>query len=230
MFDRFSLGRIETTQIHGAVTLRIRPRLCKLGTKISAAHIGAGVRCPTVSAAVDRYEALVAEIRAEFPRFRVVRKHQSRLQRAIDRALRCVTFGRMTAYLTHYQTTIGCTVYVTPDWDDRPADARYVTMRHERVHLRQFRRWTFPAMAVLYLFVPLPLGLAWCRARFEWAAYRETIAAAAEVYGPQHVRSRAFRESIVRQFTGPGYGWMWPFQRAVERWYDAALRDLVHHA
>ena len=31
------------------------------------------------------------------------------------------------------------------------ADRRYVTLRHEAVHLRQFRKLTLPVMAVLYL-------------------------------------------------------------------------------
>jgi hypothetical protein len=30
----------------------------------------------------------------------------------------------------------------------------------------------------------------------------------------------------VTRFTGPDYGWMWPFPRGVERWYDAWLAEL----
>jgi len=176
-----------------------------------------------VSAAGARYETLLDEIHQEFPTFRIVRKDESRLQRAIHFALVALTGGRMKSYLSRYQTTIGTTVYVTADWDQRSDDERYVTMRHERVHLRQFASLTRPVMAVLYLFVPVPMGLAWCRARFEWAAYRETIAAAAEVYGTAHVRAPAFRDAVVSQFTGPSYGWMWPFRRHLERWYDDAL-------
>ena len=26
--------------------------------------------------------------------------------------------------------------------------------------------------------------------------------------------------------TSAAYGWMWPFRRSVERWYDEALREL----
>mgnify|MGYP003947482077 CR=1 FL=1 len=73
------------------------------------------------------------------------------------------------------QTTIGRTVYVTADWDHHDADQRSVTLRHEAVHLRQFRRFTLPGMAVLYLLVPLPMGLAWFRAHFEKQAYAESM-------------------------------------------------------
>lgn len=176
---------------------------------------------------MDRYEALVAALREELPGFRVVRKDRSRLHRAIDVALRVVTFGRMRDYLDSYQTTIGRTVYVTSDWDRWDADHRYVTMRHEAVHLRQFRRLSLPVMAVLYLLVPLPMGLAYFRARFEMEAYAESIRAAAEVWGPAVPRSAEFRAHIVDQFVGPSYGWMWPFRRRVERWYDRVLRSVV---
>lgn len=175
---------------------------------------------------VDRYAALVESLRREFPRLRIVRKDQSALHRAIHVALVALTAGRMRAYLDDYQTTIGRTIYVTADWDAQPAGQRYVTLRHEAVHLRQFRRLTLPGMALLYLLVPLPLGLAWCRARLEWEAYAESIRAAAEVWGPSHPRQPAFRAHVVAQFTGPSYGWMWPFRAHVERWYDEALAAL----
>jgi hypothetical protein len=174
----------------------------------------------------QRYDAYVAALRAEFPRFRIVRKDRSALHRAIHRALIAITLGQMTSYLDSYQTTIGSTVYVTADWDDQDPDVRYVTLRHEAVHLRQFRRFTLPGMAVLYLLVPLPLGLAWFRAWFEKAAYAESIRAAAEVWGPDHPRRAAYRSRILDQFTGASYGWMWPFRGSLERWYDQVLAGL----
>jgi hypothetical protein len=180
-----------------------------------------------LSVASDRYEALLDEIRAEFPRFRLVRKADSRVQRAIHKTLVVLTAGRMTRYLSDYQTTIGATVYVSPDWDDRSSNERYVTMRHELVHIRQFRRYTVPVMALLYLLVPAPMGFAWFRARFEKAAYEETIRAAASIYGPEHIRDGSFRDHIIGQFTGPSYGWMWPFRRSLERWYDRVLAEVT---
>jgi len=175
---------------------------------------------------VSRYDALVAALHVEIPGFRVVRKDRSRFHRAIHYALCVVTLGRMRSYLDSYQTTIGRTVYVTSDWDDWDDDRRYVTLRHEAVHLRQFRTYTLPGMALLYVMLPLPMGLAYFRARFEMEAYAESIRAAAEVWGADHPRSDAFRRHIVDQFTGPSYGWMWPFRAGVERWYDGVLATL----
>lgn len=173
-----------------------------------------------------RYQRLVATLTTRYPGFAIVPKRASRLHRVIDRALRVVTFGQMRAYLDGYQTTLGRTVYVTDDWDTRDAAERYVTLRHEAVHVAQFARWTWPGMAVLYLLVPLPMGLALGRARLEQAAYEESIRAAAEVWGRAHVEDPAYRAHVLTQFTGPSYGWMWPFPRALLRWYDGVLARL----
>jgi hypothetical protein len=175
---------------------------------------------------VDRYAELVAALGREIPGFSIVRKDHSRLHRAIHKALVVVTFGQMRSYLDSFQTTIGKTVYVTADWEDWAPDRRYVTLRHEAVHLRQFKKLTLPVMAVLYLLVPLPMGLAYFRAYFEKEAYAESIRAAAEVWGADAPREAGYREHIVSQFLGPSYGWMWPFRAGMERWYDQILASL----
>jgi hypothetical protein len=179
-----------------------------------------------VTRPATRYDALVASLRAELPGFRIVHKDRSPLHKVIHYALCALTFGRMTSYLEGYQTTIGRTVYVTSDWDDWDDDRRYVTLRHEAVHLRQFRTFSVPVMAVLYVLLPLPMGLAWFRAYFEKAAYAETIRAAAEVWGPAYPRRAQYRQYVIELFTGASYGWMWPFRRALERWYDDVLASL----
>ena len=175
---------------------------------------------------MNRYDALTSALRAEFPKFRIVRKDQSALHRAIHVALLGLTFGRMRSYLSSFQTTIGRTVYVTADWDDWDPDRRYVTLRHEAIHLRQFRKFTLPGMALLYVLLPLPMGLAWFRAYFEKEAYAESIRAAAEVWGPSYPKQVGYRNHVIAQFMGPSYGWMWPFRAHLERWYDRVLASV----
>jgi hypothetical protein len=179
------------------------------------------------SRVVTRYDELVEALARELPGFRIVRKDTSPLHRAIHYALIGLTLGRMRSYLDSFQTTIGKTVYVTADWESRAPDDRYVTLRHEAVHLRQFRRYTLPVMAVLYVLLPLPMGLAYFRARFEMEAYAETIRAGAEIYGIEHVRTADHRAYVIGQFLGPSYGWMWPFRRSLERWYDGVLATVA---
>ena len=175
----------------------------------------------------DRLANLLAEMRNEFPTFRLIRKDESGFSRAIHYGLLVLTFGRMRAFLSGYQTTIGRRIYVTSDWEQRSRDDRYIVLRHERIHMRQFRRFTLPGMALLYVMLPLPMGLAYFRARFEQQAYEESIRAAAEIYGAAHVRDNCYRSYILEQFTGPSYGWMWPFRRQLNSWYDAVLARLT---
>jgi hypothetical protein len=154
---------------------------------------------------------------------RLVRKRDLWHQRAIAALLRAVTFGGMQTYLSDYVTTLGKTIYLPDGWDDTPAGRRWETLEHELVHVRQFERYGFVGMAVLYLLVPVPMGLAWGRARLEWEAYRVTLRCIAELEGIDAARSPAVRDEIVRRFTGPDYGYMWPFARSVERWIDGEL-------
>ena len=175
---------------------------------------------------VGHYDALVDALRTEFPKLRIVDKRESRLHRAIHVALIAITFGGMRDYLDGYQTTIGSTIYVTREFASWSDERRYVVLRHEAVHLRQFRKWTLPGMALLYLLLLLPLGLAWCRAKFEQAAYAESIRAAAELWGPEYPRRADYRANLITQFTGASYGWMWPFRASLERWYDGILATL----
>ncbi len=177
---------------------------------------------------VLQLEHCIEEMRAEFPRFRVVRKADSGLSRAIDVALRVITLGGQRVFMTRYYTVIGDTLYVPEGWDDVDPVEAVITLRHERVHLRQRRRWTLPGMAFLYLVPILPLGLAWGRARIEWEAYEETIRATWDLRGADAARSTHLREHVVGRFVGPDYGWMWPFRSSVERWYDDALERIAN--
>ena len=173
---------------------------------------------------MNRSDALLDEIRAEFPSFRLRKKRESRLQRAIHVALAVVTVGGQRAYMTRYHTVLFGTLWVPDAWDEMPDLDRYVLLRHERVHLRQRRRMGDFLMAFVYVVPFFPIFLAYGRARIEWEAYVETIRATAEVHGlPAAKRLRA---SLIERFTGPDYGWMWPFPSVIRRWYDDAVQAI----
>jgi hypothetical protein len=178
------------------------------------------------ASAMEHTTALLGDIRREFPNFRMVEKRGDRLSFLIDRALRLVTLGRQDRYLTEYHTVIGDTLYLPDAWSRMSDIDRTILLRHERVHLRQRRRYGMGLMGFLYMIPIFPLFLAIGRARIEWEAYVETITATAELRGPSAARSPALRAHIVGRFTGPDYGWMWPFRGQVERWYDRALAAL----
>jgi len=170
-------------------------------------------------------ETVMRETKAEFPDFKVVYKSESGLMRTVNAFLFAVSFGRMKTFMTGYATTLGTTVYVTEGWRTKPDLAKCILLRHERVHMRQARRLTRPVFSLLYLFVFLPALLAYFRARFEMEAYEETIRATFEYYGRQAVFAKEFRERMASQFTGPGYLFMWPFPKTVDKWIlDAVER------
>ena len=172
-----------------------------------------------------RSDALLAEIRAEFPSFELRYKRESPLQRAIHAALVVLTLGGQRVYLSGYYTAMLGTLWVPDAWDRLPDLDRYVLLRHERVHLRQRRRWGDVGMTFLYLVPFFPLFLAYGRARIEWEAYTETLRATAEVYGLP--AAEALRSRIVGRFVGGDYGFMWPFPRTVHRWFDEAIARIA---
>lgn len=169
---------------------------------------------------------LLLEIQDEFPRFRLVAKRDSRLQRWIGQLLKVLTLGGQSTYSSEYHTVLGDTLYLPTSWEAASDEDRAIVLAHERIHLRQRRRYGTVGMALLYLLPLLPLGLAYGRARLEWEAYTETLRATHRLKGPEAARDPALRAKIVGRFTGPAYGWMWPFPKTVGAWYDQVLDEL----
>lgn len=174
-----------------------------------------------------RAEAYFEAMQREIGTIRVVHKETHALSRFLGALLRVVTFGGMSTYVTQYTTVLGHTIYLPKGWDQRSDTERYVTLRHEAVHFRQMKRYGRVGMGVLYALPLFPIGLAYGRARIEWEAYAETLRAIAEVDGIDAARHPKLRAHIVKQFTGPAYGWMWPFPRAIEAWIDSELARIA---
>jgi hypothetical protein len=189
-----------------------------MGAEVTS-MVSAGERFP-------RSSAFIRALEREFADFRIIEKSGDRLSRAIDLALRAVTVGKQDRYLSEYHTVLGYRLYVPASWERLDDVGRVILLRHERVHLRQRRRYGTALMTFLYLVPFAPLGLAWGRARIEWEAYSETLRATAELRGIDAARDPRLRREIVERFTGPDYGWMWPFPKQVGRWYDAVIEEI----
>lgn len=168
----------------------------------------------------------MAEVQVEAPTFRIVRKSDSKLMRAIDVLLRVVTLGSQDRFMTHYHTTLGNTLYVGDTWDGLDDRTKAIVLRHELAHIRQQKKFGPLGYAVTYLFFVFPVGFAYGRALIEWQAYSETIRATLEIKGPDAAKSPVLKQQIISQFTGPSYLWMWPFRSQIESWYSDALRTL----
>jgi hypothetical protein len=156
----------------------------------------------------------------------MVSKSDSRLCAAIDVCLRVLTLGRQSRFLSEYHTVLGEKLYLAPTFALMTDDAKYVLLRHERIHLRQRKRYGSFLMALLYLLPIFPMGLALGRARIEWEAYEETLRASAELYGLRALEQSNLKQFIINRFTGPDYGYMWPFPSRVAKWYEEAVAKI----
>ena len=170
-----------------------------------------------------RYQALVRSFDEPSMRVRIRRKDESAMQSFIGHALRALTFGGQDRYMSEYVTTLGRTIWVPADWERWTHRARYKVLRHEVVHVRQFERLGWIGMVLVYGCFPLPAGLAWGRAELEWEAYAETLRAEFDLEGLSGASDRRLHDGIVRRFTGPDYGWMWPFEGWVRRRIEREL-------
>lgn len=168
---------------------------------------------------------LNVEILREFPGFSIKYKADSLLMKLINIFLMVVTFGAMRQYMTSFITTLGQTVYVPSDWDSLPATSQAAVLRHERVHMRQARKYSRPLFSFLYLFAYFPVGLAWWRAKFEKEAYEESLRAYHE-YG-RDIKSPGFRYAMIAHFTTGEYAWMWPWKADIETWYDETVERIL---
>lgn len=165
------------------------------------------------------YSRVLTETLREFPDFSIVRKTDSRFMCLLGWLL---FFNR--GFMTGFHTTIGSTLYVTPGWEQMADLDRAALLRHERVHLRQQRRYGMALYAFLYTLL-LPAVFTF-RARLEQEAYEESLRAQLEYWGPGSFTPE-LREWYLRCFTGSAYFWMRPFRKSVASWYDGVLRGML---
>ena len=173
-----------------------------------------------------RLRELEQQIRDEFPEFKVVAKSNSKLMKAIDIFLKVITFGQMTGFMTRFITTVGYTVYVTDTWSTHDQASRAIILRHERVHMRQRKKYGSFLFSFLYLFFPFPVGLAYYRMKFEKEGYEESMKALVEQHGMAILKIPSNKQRFVDHFTTSQYFWMWPFKGAISRWYDEVVERL----
>lgn len=135
--------------------------------------------------------------------------------------LRVSTLGRLR-HFDHYVTTIGPIIAVPPGYPRDQAFFLYL-LHHEVEHVRQFKRFGFGSawlgvlpMAIVYLLLPLPMGLAWGRYRLERGAMLAELRAMMR-HNEDTRTLKARVTSMARQLSGPDYAWAWPSQRRIRR-------------
>ncbi len=141
-----------------------------------------------------------------------------------------VTFGQNRQFLNGYYTTIGPVIGLPNGMSAHNADPANLMQEAERV--QQFRAFGWgnawvglPLFVLCYLFLPLPMGLAY----FRYWLDREAYAVGIEwellhdkgylPSGKVWLRQQRIQEAV-EELTGPMYGWTWPFKKSVARWFE----------
>ncbi len=147
-----------------------------------------------------------------------------------------VTFGGNRNFLERYYTTIGPVIGVPTGWEESSAAHRYSVLLHERHHVGQFRKGGLGSawlgilpVGIAYLLLPLPMGFAWCRWRFEREAYAVGIRAKLS-FGFSEERRRELLDHATEALVGPAYGWtakLWPGRTRCRAWFESAVPPMA---
>lgn len=111
---------------------------------------------------------------------------------------------------------LGRTIWMAPGIMGTEVGAQ--VLRHEAVHVRDEERWGLLFFLSYFL---LPIGPSF-RALWEAGAYRETLRYIATRYPWQR---EWVVEWVTSRFTGPSYGFMFPFPALVQRWCTRVLEE-----
>lgn len=179
------------------------------------------------------HEELYTEVMQAAEKYGIVIEHKAEkwYWRVIGKLLHLITFGNVD-FMNSFFTTFGNHIGTAVPWDTLSYAERYEVLLHELEHVKQYKKaglgnvWVgFVLVGFAYLFLPLPIGLAWCRAKIEMEGYAQSIRALVRLYGVRVARSQKGR--IVEQFTSINYLFMWPFRGYMDAWFDSTLRNIA---
>lgn len=137
-------------------------------------------------------------------------KSESPLMKVLGVLLRAIGNRR---FMQEYWTTLGATIYY-PSSVVEPY-AHWLILEHELVHVRQWRDWGI-LFSISYVLLPLPIGLAWFRWRWEREAYLVQLRAAHDPHSTA--------DAIARRLFAD-YGWPWP-RPWMRRWFENQIAQL----
>jgi len=175
----------------------------------------------------ENYEKLLIEIRTEFCDFEIIKKSQSKFMKILNAGLKMITLGSLKNFMNDFITTVNDKVYVPDNWDSYSNATKAITLRHERVHMRQAKKIGKIKFSLAYLLFPLPTVFSYFRTKMEQEGYEESIKAYYEYYGSKFF-TQTLKQEIVSNFTTSRYFWMWPWKSQIENWYDDVVKNITN--
>lgn len=190
---------------------------------------------------MNKFDLLWESVKEEIPGARVILKKDSKFMSVLFFVLtwlvKIFTFGKGKSNWDGFTTTVWRTMYVPDDFWEWTDASRYRLLRHELVHMRQFRNWPMKFLgkkgwwrinAVLmgfsYIFLPLPVF--WTlRAKFEREGYLQSMLSYYELYGYTSVVRQRYTEWMGDVFGGSTYFFMWTKGKA-KKWAEKTLDDI----
>jgi hypothetical protein len=186
------------------------------------------------------YEALVAMGKARYPGFEVLPKEDSTAMKILDKILFFTP-----DFMTRFTTTMGSKVYAPAQ--RRSSPTFWKTIAHELVHIHDkthaplgmfgFGFW-YLVPQILAAFALLAIPLAFVSLHFLWLLLLLPLAAPIPSMGRTHYEMRGYAMSMavnywrygsvqqhqidhnVKNFIGPAYYFMWPFESGVRKQLD----------
>ena len=178
----------------------------------------------------ERLDGLLKEIDEEFGgQVKIEVKENQWYWKFLGFLHNILMLGKST-FMTTMTTVAGPRIGVRPGMHD--ADL-YITLLHERAHLRQSAAicknlWVGAFFhGLLYLLV-LPVVFT-LRAKYEKEGYAETIRGWIQIDGYLYVKNNheALRRLVVGHFLTAKYGWMCPFEKKMNKWYDETVERVA---
>lgn len=145
-------------------------------------------------------------------------------------------------FMNNATTTIGRTVYLAGEFDQRQESAKIATLLHEYVHVLQAEEdmlfpilYLIPQFLVLYSLFAIPFGklfLLFLLAILPFPAVYRALYEAEAYAVSLYIKKRnggydmnAEFDFVIKTFTGPSYYFMMPFKSTMENW----IKEQVLH-
>lgn len=171
------------------------------------------------------------DVKTRFPKFKIVKKSDSSLMKAVAIFLSIITLGKMTkeSFMQGFKTTIGYTMYVPDNWDLLTLASKHVILHHEAKHIEQMERDGAIKYALKYLFWPFPIFWAHGRLEYETEAYAAGMALGRLVYG-FGIQGESYNK-VIKNLTGAAYFWTSIDPDKVQRRLDFFLiKELIRNS